>query len=172
MIHLYSGDGKGKTSIANGMAVRMAGAGNQVLYARFMKGSASSELASFYRLPQIKVLEAGKDFPFYKQMSDEDKAEITKCHNRILTEILDGVENREGSLMIILDEITYPCRWNLVDVSLLRGLIDNLPDDVELVMTGRNPMDFMMECADYWSEVTMKKHPYEKGVAARVGIEM
>ena len=195
MIHLYSGDGKGKTSIAVGMAIRMAGAGGHVIFAQFMKGNESSELNILRQLPQVKVLKVDKEFGFYNEMSDEDKAEITDLHNEILREIMRCVEQiksdeqgnaehdevpkcedsaREDAcpqIIIVLDEITYPCRWNLIDEKLVRKLLKELPDCVELVMTGRDPLDYMIEASDYWSDVEMKRHPFEKGMSARIGVE-
>ena len=197
MIHLYSGDGKGKTSIAVGMSVRFAGAGGQVIFAQFMKGNESSELNIFREIPQVKVLKVESQFGFYSKMSDEEKKKITELHNDILSEIIECVnknnENEEINkkserstvalgktandtddcqrLLIVLDEITYPCRWKLIDEKLFKRFLKELPDTVELVMTGRNPLDYMVEASDYWSDVEMKKHPYEKGVSARLGIE-
>ncbi len=178
MIHLYSGDGKGKTSIATGMAVRMAGAGGHVLFARFMKGGESSELSVLRGLSTLRILQAGKDFPFYSQMTEAEKGEMKLCHDSILDEVLTAVETAaevpaDGmpSLLLVMDEITYPCNWELIEVAKVQKLLDSVPDYVELVLTGRNPPDFMVEAADYYSEVCMRKHPYEKGLAARVGVE-
>ena len=231
MIHLYSGDGKGKTSIAAGMAIRMAGAGGHVIFAQFMKGNESSELNILRQLSQVKVLKVNKEFGFYNEMSDEDKAEITGLHNKIIEEIAefieqiksneknnvkhDEVQKCEGNskhdsvqeykgnsehdsvqeckgntehnvvqgyegdarkdacpqILIVLDEITYPCRWNLIDEKLVRKFLKELPDYAELVMTGRDPLDFMIEASDYWSGIEMKRHPYEKGAGARLGVE-
>lgn len=199
MIHLYSGDGKGKTSIAVGMSVRMAGAGGKVIFAQFMKGNESSELNVLRRLPQVKVLKADKNFGFYNEMTEEDKAEITGLHNEILKEIIECVEQyrreasdtakmnvssqitaQEGELvkdnfrpgmLIVLDEITYPCRWHLIDEDMFKNFLKKLPEGVELVMTGRDPLDYMIELSDYWSLVNMKRHPFEKGVPARRGVE-
>ena len=183
MIHLYSGDGKGKTSIAVGMAIRMAGAGGHVIFAQFMKGNESSELNILRQLPQVKVLKVNKEFGFYNEMSDEDKAEITGLHNEIIEKIAEFVEQIKRSeqsnpehdachqILIVLDEITYPCRWNLIDEELFRKVLKDLPDCVELVMTGRDPLDYMIEASDYWSDVEMKRHPFEKGMSARIGVE-
>ena len=207
MIHLYSGDGKGKTSIAVGMAIRMAGAGGHIIFAEFMKGNESSELNILRQLPQVKVLKVNKEFGFFNEMSDEDKAEITGLHNEIIEEIEEFVEQIKSNeqsnpehdevpkcegnsehnvvqgykgdarkdacpqVIIVLDEITYPCRWNLIDEKLVRKLLKELPDCAELVMTGRDPLDYMIEASDYWSDVEMKRHPFEKGMSARIGVE-
>lgn len=174
MIHLYSGDGKGKTSIAVGMAVRMAGAGGKVIFAQFMKGNESSELSVLRDVENIKVVKMQEEFAFYPKLTDEEKMRMTKFHNRILQQIkeeVDKVVQSSVDLLVVLDEITYPCNWKLVDVDLLKCLLEELPENVELVLTGREPMDFMVEYADYWSEVQRKRHPYEKNIPARYGIE-
>ena len=183
MTHLYSGDGKGKTSIAVGMSVRMLGAGGRVIFAQFMKGNESSELNILRHLPQMKVLKVEKEFGFYNEMTEKDKAEITGLHNEIIEEIAECVEQIKSNeqsnaehdacphILIVLDEITYPCRWNLIDEKLVRKLLKELPDCAELVMTGRDPLDYMIEASDYWSDVEMKRHPFEKGVGARLGVE-
>ena len=185
MIHLYSGDGKGKTSIATGMAVRAVGAGRKVVLARFMKGGESAELAPLKKLG-VRVIEAEKEFPFYNQMTEAEKAEITVCHNRILAEVLGdrgtvllvppsgGTKEPSPcppSSLVILDEITYPVSYGLIDVNALKAFLAHIPEGVELVMTGRNPADFLIEAADYHTELVKKAHPYDKGIQARYGIE-
>lgn len=71
----------------------------------------------------------------------------------------------------MLDEITYAYNWNLVDREKLENLINNRPNFLEIVMTGRNPEKFLMDAADYVTEMKCKKHPFEKGIQARKGIE-
>lgn len=179
MIHMYSGDGKGKTSIAIGMAVRMAGAGKEVLFTQFMKGNESSEIRILESIPGVKVLKVKNNYGFFGHMSDEDKLEITEKHNEILEEVLRTVrhfsridpEGNGPELLIVLDEITYPCRCDLVDEEILRTILEETPETVELVMTGRNPKEFMVKHSDYWSDLEMRKHPYEKNIVARYGVE-
>lgn len=176
MIHLYSGEGKGKTSIAVGMSVRFAGAGGHVIFAQFMKGNESSELNILRQLDNVKVLKVEKEFGFYNKMTEQDKSEITGLHNEILGEIAETIEqikekNACPQLLIVLDEITYPCRWKLIDEAAFKDLLKDLPECVEVVMTGRDPHDYMIESSDYWSDVEMKRHPFEKGIAARKGVE-
>ena len=171
MIHLYSGDGKGKTSIATGMAVRAAGAGRSVTLARFMKGGESAELAPLKKLG-VRVIEAEKKFPFFSQMTEAEKAEITTCHNRILAEVINVIHSpAEKGQLIIFDEITYPVSFGLIDIEKLKALLANVSEQVELVMTGRDPADFLVEAADYHSELVKKRHPYDDGISARYGIE-
>ncbi|MBR1866147.1 MAG: cob(I)yrinic acid a,c-diamide adenosyltransferase [Lachnospiraceae bacterium] len=179
MIHMYSGDGKGKTSIVTGMAVRMVGAGKPVLFVQFMKGNMSSEIRILESLPQVTVIKVEQNFGFYGSMSSEDKLKITECHNGLLQKVLYRIRQYKGiesegtgpELLVVLDEITHPCRCNLIDEQLLEQVLTEVPPSVELAMTGRNPKEYMVRASDYWSDLKMKKHPYEKNVVARFGIE-
>lgn len=191
MIHLYSGEGRGKTSIAVGTAVRMAGAGGKILFAQFMKGCESGEIEVLKSIPEVEICRVSEEYPFYNQMSEEQKQRITRQHNNILMHITNEVErvgqiDVEGmgfvqqeesvttavpKLLVVLDEITYPINWNLIDRTMLSRLLSNLPESVELIMTGRDPSEEMVAVSDYWSEISMKRHPYEKGVLARKGVE-
>lgn len=168
MIHLYTGEGKGKTTAAIGLAVRAAGNGFPVIFSQFMKGNDSGELHSLAQLAQVQILRSEKNFGFYKNMSDADKRELTQIHNRMLEELIRAAEN-DSCKMIVLDEITYPVKWELLDDGKLKKLLAYR--NVELVLTGRDPADFLTEAADYLTEMQCVRHPFEKGVAARRGIE-
>lgn len=168
MIHLYMGDGKGKTTAAVGLAVRASGSGMQVLFSQFMKGNNTGEIHSLEMIPNIKILRSEKQYGFYRDLSEVEKLELTEVHNQIMDELLKTAYNGQVQ-MIILDEITYPARWNLVDVNKLKKLLQN--ESVEFVLTGREPEGFMLDCADYITEMRKVRHPYEKGIKARVGVE-
>lgn len=181
MIHLYTGEGKGKTSIAIGMTIRMLGAGKKVLFAQFMKGNYSSEFHILQNMDNLEILKLEEDFGFYKDMSENDKLRIREKHGVILNKIMDKImeykgkkeflNSKEVELLIVLDEVTYPCKWNLLDEDLLRRILTELPENMELVMTGRNPQEYMKEEADYYMELQMMCHPYQKNVRGRKGIE-
>ena len=170
LVHVYHGDGKGKTTAAIGLCVRAAGNGMRVIFSQFMKGQKTGELAILKSLPEVKVLRSDRDFPFYRKMTDEDKLEITKIHNEILKEILEAVKKEEVEL-VVLDEITYPYAWGLLQKELFEELLSLAKGKVEVVMTGRNPDPCMLEAADYITEVKCIRHPYEKGIGARKGVE-
>ena len=84
LIHLYTGEGKGKTTAAVGLAVRAAGAGKRVMFLQFMKGRDTGELHALDQLPGIEILRSKKDFGFYFQMTEEQKEELTRIHNELL----------------------------------------------------------------------------------------
>lgn len=169
-IHLYYGEGKGKTTAAVGLAVRAAGAGKRVLFVQFMKGGKTGELAILKSLSNITVLRCEKAFPFYRKMTEEDKAEQTSLHNCMLQNIFGTLQRNECDV-IVLDEITYPYAWNLIDCGRVRELLITAQGKAEIICTGRNPDAFFLEQADYITEMKCIRHPYERGVKAREGIE-
>lgn len=170
LLHVYAGDGKGKTTAAIGLAVRAAGAGRRVLFVQFMKGGETGELESFRKLDNIVVMRCEKHFPFYSQMTDEEKTEQRKQHNKMLYEILKQVQQCQIDVLV-LDELTYPCQWDLIDSEQVKKLLELARGQVEVVCTGRNPQDWLLAMADYITDMQAVRHPYEKGITAREGIE-
>lgn len=169
-IHLYYGDGKGKTTAAVGLAVRMAGGDGRVCFAQFMKGGYTGELAVLERLEQVQICRASKDFPFYHQMSEHEKVEITHIHNEILEQIISLCEGKMVD-MVVLDEITYPVAFHLIDEIRLKEFLQKEWNGIELVLTGRDPSQEMLERAHYITEMKAIRHPYQMGIPARRGIE-
>ena len=198
MIQLYTGDGKGKTTAAVGQAVRAVGSGYRVMFCQFMKGGETGELEVLKELSQVEIYRCEREFPFFNAMTDRDKEEITEIHNAIIRNIIrrfDGLNNTgnisvNGSgavdLMVVLDEITYPLNWGLIDVSLVKDLVGKMKalyngrsgdsgeeslSRIELVLTGREPDRFILENADYITEMKKLRHPFDCGIQARKGIE-
>ena len=174
MIQLYTGNGKGKTTAAVGAAMRAAGSGRKVIFAQFMKGNDTGELHSLARIPEIEICRSAKEFGFYSTLSEEQKEELRAEHNRILDGLLEafGISGRRKVSMVILDEITYPVNWGLVDCAKLKKLLElGKAKELEMILTGRDAAPFLQDAADYLTEMTSVRHPYEKGIAARKGIE-
>lgn len=169
MIQLYTGEGKGKTTAAIGQTIRAAGRGWPVLFSQFMKGNDSGEWNILRTLPQITICRSDKNFGFYRDMTETQKRELTEIHNRIMDKLLSEAENGTCK-MIVLDEITYPVKWGLLDVEKLKRLLD-YGDRIEILLTGRGAVDFLQDSADYITCMTAVRHPYEKGITAREGIE-
>lgn len=167
-IHLYYGDGKGKTTAAIGLAIRAAGAGKKVVFSQFMKGNDTAELSILRNIAEVKIVRPQKMYPFFKDMTEEEKRQMKEEHNAMLLEI-QGIVERGGAQVVILDEVTYPITYELVDEKLLKKLLKS--HNAEIVLTGRNPTKELLEMSDYVTEMKKIKHPYEKGLKARKGIE-
>ena len=171
LIHIYCGDGKGKTTAATGLAVRAAGCGMKVLLVQFLKGQETGELRALAHIPGITVLRGKASEKFTFQM---DERELQQTYDLNTKNLLTVVEQaRAGAYdLLVLDEVMGALSCQLIDEDLLRSLVEQKPERLELVMTGRNPPDWLIEAADYVSEIKKVKHPYDRGVSARRGIEM
>ena len=170
MVHLYSGDGKGKTTAAIGMAVRALGAGKKVCFAQFLKGSQTGELRVFEKLPGLTVLRNPKDFGFYGNMADKERARVRKMHDDTLERIEEMIREKQVD-MLILDEITHVYRLGAINQKKVHTLLEERTDRLEIVLTGRDPDPFFVGIADYHTEMEKVKHPYDSGIPAREGIE-
>ena len=190
LIHLYYGDGKGKTTAAAGLCIRAAGNKKRVLFTQFMKNGSSGEVLLFQKIPEIDVLYGDVPCGFYSKMDAEAKKLFAGEQDKLLDTIIKEVEEeiriakahneemieeasakKEIRMLLVLDEITYAYSWNLIDREKLENLLNNRPDFLEIVMTGRNPEKFLVDAADYVTEMKCEKHPFEKGVEARKGVE-
>ena len=165
-LHIYCGDGKGKTTASLGLAMRAAGAGMKVCFVQFMKGGETAELDTLKLIPNISVHRCDKEYGFLWNMSDSEKAEITDTHNELLTTTFNS-----GVDLVVLDEFNFAYSSGLMDKLLAEKLILDNKDNCEIVLTGRDPAEIFIQEADYVSKICCVKHPYEKGVTARKGIE-
>lgn len=170
LIHLYTGEGKGKTTASIGLSVRAAGAGKKVIFSQFMKGRDTSELNSFELLPNITVIRKKEDLGWFRKDDEKSIALFTKAHNEILDKIEEKVKAGECDVLV-LDEVTYPWSFGIIDKDRLKDLILNKPDSMEIVLTGRNADDFFAEHADYITRMEKVKHPFDAGIQGRLGIE-
>lgn len=170
LIHVYYGDGKGKTTAAIGLAVRAAGAGKQIIFAQFLKGGVTGELKSLEKLPNIRIFRNQEDLGFFKNMTPQEKEKAAFMHTETLKNIILVLKSQPID-MLILDEITYPYEYGIIDKAMLEHLIFQKPKSLELILTGRNPSPFFLEAADYVTEMKKIKHPFDKKIMAREGIE-
>lgn len=172
LIHLYYGDGKGKTTAAVGLSVRAAGNKKRVLFVQFMKDGSSGEVEILQKLPGVKTLHAKRQSGFYHQMDEEAKLLFAKEQEKLLEASLAEIDHmKENGGVVIFDEVTYAYAWGLIDRNRLEALLAHKPERIELVMTGRNPDQVLLNAADYITEMKCERHPFEKGVVAREGIE-
>ena len=169
-IHIYCGEGKGKTTAATGLAVRGAGRGMKVLIARFLKYDNSGEVSALSQMEGITVLPCLKNYGFYFQMTEDQKREATEYFGQMFDKAWKEATD-QGYDMVILDEIVAACNYGLVSEDWLIFCLRERPESLEVVMTGRNPSQRLLETADYVSEIQNRKHPFDRGVKARIGIE-
>ncbi len=165
-VQVYTGDGKGKTTAAFGLALRAAGAGLNVYIAQFVKGMLYSELNSLSDLPKITLKQYGRDCFIEKSPDGED----IRAAQEGLQDVGEKMFSGEYQ-MIILDEANIATYYHLFSVDDLLDFIRGKPDGVELVITGRKADPRIIEAADLVTEMKEIKHYYQHGVEAREGIE-
>lgn len=168
LVHIYCGDGKGKTTAAVGLAVRAAGRGLRVVIARFLKTDDSGEVSVLKEIPGITVIPCRRTFGFFSSMDEETKREAA-AYNRSLFEEAAALAGTAD--LLILDEIMAAVNYGMVEETAVLSFLEKRPENLEVVLTGRNPSESFLESADYVSEIVKKKHPYEKRISARKGIE-
>jgi cob(I)alamin adenosyltransferase len=166
-VQVYTGDGKGKTTAAMGLALRAAGAGLKVYIAQFVKSEKYSEIIALERLSDlITCRQYGSGCWLQGQPSDED-VQLARCGLEAVRRILAA----GGHDVVILDEANIATHFGLLSADDLTALIDIKPPGVELIFTGRKADFRLIERADLVSEMREIKHYYQKGVLARKGIE-
>lgn len=171
LVHIYCGDGKGKTTAAFGLAFRCVGRGNKVLVLQFLKGGVTGEVLLAQRIPEIYIIRGNAAGKFSFMMSEDEKAAVRSEHDKNLAKASALVSNGQYS-MIVLDEIMAAWEQNLIDRKAVLELIVNRTEGLEVVMTGRNPPKELLDLADYVSEIRKLRHPFDTGVSAREGIEL
>ncbi len=170
LIHIYTGDGKGKTTAAIGLAVRCVGSGQKVVFTQLMKGNQSSERNVLEHIEGVYVVPAEKSFGFSWTLSDDGKNEAKKAYTRQFQNAI-GKAQAEGCRMIIFDELMSAYNNNMIDRDAVLTFLKSKPAAWEVVLTGRMPEPELVALADYVSEVRKIKHPYDEGIPSRKGIE-
>lgn len=166
-VHVLTGDGKGKTTAAIGLAIRAAGSGLKILFAQFMKSGEYSEIKAFRRLSDLITVEQfGLGKFIIKTPHPDDIAAAQNGLNRVRTLMAENTYD-----MMVLDEITVAVKLGLIAANDLLGLIVNKPHRLELIITGRYASPRVIETADMVTQMKAHKHYYHSGVKARVGIE-
>ena len=168
MIHLYTGTGKGKTTAAIGLAVRMLGADKKVLLISFLKNGKSGEALWLRENSDIHQLYQKDLNKFVRDMNEAELAETKTRQSQLLEKA------RELSLTydaIILDELTDLIALELIDLDTVVNTLKAMPKDTEVIITGHQSYEALIELADYYTEFVEHKHPYQKGEKARKGVE-
>lgn len=164
-VHLYWGEGKGKTTAAMGLALRALGRERRVTVVQFLKDGTSGELEPLRKLGAT-IYSGGSCGKFVAQMTPEERTETFHLNTEHLKQVLEIPSD-----LLILDEACAAWQLDMVDRDLLRKAVLERPEGREIVLTGREPAPWMSEAADYSTEMRCHRHPYQKGVPAREGVE-
>lgn len=167
MIHIYTGNGKGKTTAAIGLAIRMAGTGMKVFFGQFVKGMAYNEVSIFNeQMPQIDHELFGRTCFINRDPEPEDYEAAKEGLQKVKSIILSGKYS-----LIVLDELNIAMFYQLISLEEILKLINELPDGLELVITGRYAPQELIDRADLVTEMKEVKHYYKRDIKARKGIE-
>ena len=168
LIHIYCGDGKGKTTAAVGLAVRAAGAGKHVVFTQFFKDGSSSEIKVLQGVENIQILHCNTVRGFWKRMTDEQKARASVDYTQLFSDVIRLAMDAD---LLVLDEIVSACNHGTIAEVAVTDFLRSKPEKLEVVLTGRNPSERLLRLADYVTQMQKIKHPYDRGIAARKGIE-
>lgn len=171
LVHIYTGNGKGKTTAAIGLGIRAYGRGLKVLMIQFLKGGQTGEIGILEKLePNFKFKRANEIKGFFWNLNEEEIKSVKKSTDETFYYIINAVSTGEWDVLI-LDEVMGAISNSLIDTEDLVAFIKNKPASLEVVLTGRNAPQELVDLADYVSEIKPIKHPYDKGIHARKGIE-
>ncbi|WP_346663300.1 cob(I)yrinic acid a,c-diamide adenosyltransferase [uncultured Merdimonas sp.] len=167
-IHLYYGDGKGKTTAAVGQVIRAAGAGLQVLVFQFLKDNTSSERKVLEQMNTVTCLPGREQIKFVSHMNSREKTELRHYNNKALDEIVKFCSPFD---LLFLDEALCAVQLGVLSEEKLVSFLEHKPRGLEVILTGHTVSDRILKTADYATLMTKIRHPYDKGISAREGIE-
>ncbi|MCX7715576.1 MAG: cob(I)yrinic acid a,c-diamide adenosyltransferase [Clostridia bacterium] len=168
LIHIYCGNGKGKTTAAVGLAARCAGSGGDVLFFQFLKDNTSSEREILKKIDRVTLLDGLSKVKFSFAMNESEMQQAKRFYTEKMEEI---IKESEKYRLLVMDEIIAAANKGFIDEDRLVEFLKNKPYMLEVVLTGRNPSERLVDIADYVSEIKKIKHPFDKGIKARKGIE-
>jgi cob(I)alamin adenosyltransferase len=170
-VQIYYGTGKGKTTAAVGQGLRAAGRGLKVFMVQFMKTPDSGEVKAIQRLePDFKVFHFEKERGFFWTLNEEEQKELRQDILNAL-QFVKKVLSAHQCDVLILDEILATLEVGLITRAQLVEILEERPEEMELILTGRMLPGEIANYADYITEMQQIRHPYEKGIPARLGIE-
>lgn len=170
LIHLYYGDGKGKTTTGMGLIVRAAGYGCKVLLYQFMKNNQTSERKILEKVENITIIDGLDKEKFSFQMTEEEKREHKKFYEDRFRMVTDKAVS-ESYDVLFLDEAVYTISAGLLGEELVLDFLEKKPERLEVILTGNTPSKRLIDQADYVSQIQKIKHPFDQGKPARMGIE-
>lgn len=168
--HVYTGDGKGKTTAALGLMLRFAATGRRIMFIQFMKSTDSGEIVELQDIDNIALMPNPWAFGFSKDMTEEEVEQAKGIYRQYLDMI--AFRMPQGNFgMMVMDEVLTAIDEGFVNEDQIMDILDQVPDDMEIVLTGRNASQRMIDRADYVTEMKKIKHPFDQGLRARKGIE-
>ena len=172
LVHIYTGNGKGKTTSALGLCFRALGRGFEVHFIQFMKGDPDyGEIRSADRHPGMHIKQFGSSSFVDKEDPSEEDLRLAEEGMRYIREIMGSLPEEGRNVLMVLDELNVALDFELVVSEDVLQLMRQKPEELELVITGRGAKADIVEMADYVTEMREIKHPYQKGIMAREGIE-
>ena len=170
LVHIYCGDGKGKTTAAVGLCTRAAGSGRKVLFVQFLKDGRSGELNTLARVPGVRILHGTPMCGFVREKDECARQQAAAEHRARFENAVRQVS--DGSYdILVFDEAMAALNLGLLSLDAMTAFLDARPVGLEVVLTGREPPVELLDRADYISEIRCVRHPYQKGIEARRGIE-
>ena len=169
LVHIYCGDGKGKTTTGMGLCVRAAGYGYRVLIYQFMKNNRTSERKVLEKVENITIVDGLEEEKFSFQMTEEEKKERRQFYAQQLKMVTEKARDEQFDVLFGRGDLYI--RAGLLDEALVLDFLDHKPEKLEVILTGQGPDEELLARADYVSEICMRKHPFQKGQPARDGIE-
>lgn len=167
MIHIYSGNGKGKTTAGFGLVLRQMGHGKQVGIAQFLKDGSSGEMKVLASMHAVDVQATCMPSTFYFQMNEEEQKQTQAA----IFSLFQWVQQHAASWdCIFLDEILDVIQLQLLQEEALLSFLQTYKDK-EIILTGRHPSKRLQALCDYHTDMREEKHPYQKGISARKGVE-
>ncbi|MDP9750142.1 cob(I)yrinic acid a,c-diamide adenosyltransferase [Thermoanaerobacter pentosaceus] len=170
LIQVYTGDGKGKTTASIGLGIRAVGRGFKVYMVQFLKGADTGELHTLKNIENFKVFRFQSTNKFFWTLTEEEKKILAEDIKKAYDFVVEVLKNKKCDVLI-LDEIMAAIHSKMYTVEDVLKLIDMKPKEMELVLTGRSAPQEIIERADLVTEMKAIKHPFEKGIPARYGIE-
>lgn len=169
-VHVYCGEGKGKTTCAMGLALRALGCGMEVTLIQFLKSEDSGERRALAQLPHAHLIPVPEQMKFSFSMNEEERQWAAARFAQMMDEAEAAAHGGTGQL-VVLDEVCAAVNSGLLPLERVTRFLDCRPPETEVVLTGRNPSAELTRRADYITEMKKLAHPYDKGIPARRGIE-
>lgn len=172
MVHIYCGEGKGKTTASVGLAMRALGNGYSVVFVQFLKSGRTGEVEVLKTLDNVKILRAEKPMKFTFQMNESEREECRRLNEELFQRGVSAFTEKEKAILV-LDEAIGSLNEGLLNFTGIKNLLETWghKPEKEILLTGRGPSKELLDFGDYVSKIEKVKHPYDLGTTAREGIE-